>query len=153
MSEQGIALFALAGAGGAFAAPIAGRLADRGFSRLTTAGAMASIALAFYLTGWAAAAMAVITLAVLAIIIDGAVQANQVVSQRIIFSVPAAVRGRVNAFYMTCTFIGGALGSVLGTLTFHSGGWTATAIAGGSMGVLALLLFLVELNLTRTATA
>ena len=65
-------------------------------------------------------------LVVLAIIIDAAVQANQVVSQRIIFSVAAEVRGRVNALYMTITFIGGALGSLLGTVTYFRGGWTAT---------------------------
>ncbi|GLS22464.1 MFS transporter [Labrys miyagiensis] len=149
MSEHGIALFALAGAGGAFAAPIAGRLADRGLSRATTAGAMLTIALAFWATGWAAAALAIAVLVVLAVIIDGAVQANQVVSQRIIFSVPPQVRGRVNAFYMTCTFIGGAIGSVLGTLTYHWGGWTATAIVGGSMGAFALLLFFLELGRAR----
>ena len=42
--------------------------------------------------------------------IDGAAQTNHVLSQRIIFSVPGAIRGRVNALYMTSNFIGGALG-------------------------------------------
>jgi predicted MFS family arabinose efflux permease len=73
-------------------------------------------------------------------VIDAAVQANQVVSQRIIFSVAAETRGRVNAIYMTFTFAGGAIGSVLGTITYHWGGWNTTAIAGGVMGALALLL-------------
>jgi len=153
MSEHGIAVFALAGAGGAFAAPIAGRLADRGLSRMTTAGSMLALALAFYITGWAAAALALAVLVVMTLIIDGAVQANQVVSQRIIFSVPPAVRGRVNAFYMTFTFIGGAIGSLLGTLTYHWGGWAATAAIGGSMGTLALLLFVVELRKAEVVKA
>jgi predicted MFS family arabinose efflux permease len=153
MSEHGIALFALAGAGGAFAAPIAGRLADRGLSRMTTAGSMLALALAFYITGWAATALALAVLVVMTLIIDGAVQANQVVSQRIIFSVPPAVRGRVNAFYMTFTFIGGAIGSLLGTLTYHWGGWAATAAVGGSMGTLALLLFVVELRKVEVVKA
>lgn len=151
MSEHGIALFALAGAGGALAAPIGGRLADRGYGRLTTAGSMLTLALAFYATGWAVAAAALAVLVVMALIIDGAVQANQVVSQRIIFAVPSAVRGRVNALYTTSIFIGGAVGSVLGTLTYHWGGWAATAVIGGLMGTLALALFAIELR--RAAAA
>lgn len=141
LGEHGIGLFALAGAGGALAAPMAGRLADRGLSGITTVGAMIAVGLAFLASGWAASAVVLSVLVALAVIIDAAVQANQVVSQRIIFSVAAEIRGRVNALYMTITFAGGALGSLLGTLTYHSGGWTMTAITGGLIGAMALLLF------------
>ena len=144
LSQHGIGLFALAGAGGALAAPVAGRLADRGHSQIATATAMITLGLAFVATAWAASAMLLLLLALLAIIIDAAVQANQVVSQRIIFSVGAEIRGRVNALYMTITFAGGALGSLLGTITYHQGGWTATAAAGGLAGLVALLLFAAE---------
>jgi predicted MFS family arabinose efflux permease len=144
MSQHGIGLFALAGAGGALAAPIAGRLADRGVLRSLTAGAMAVLGLAFYATTWAAAAGALVSLVVLTVLLDAAVQTNQITGQRIIFAVPAEKRGRVNAIYMTIVFIGGALGSMLGTLTYHAGGWTATAAAGGAIGLLALVLFATE---------
>lgn len=150
LTEHGIGLFALAGAGGALAAPIAGRLADRGLTSALTAGAMAALALCFYATGWAAAALALAALLLLTIVIDAAVQVNQVVSQRLIFSGAPETRGRVNALYMTITFIGGALGSVLGTLTYHWGGWTATATLGGLIGLLALALFAVQAREART---
>ena len=54
LGEHGIGVFALAGAGGALAAPLAGRLADRGLSRATTAGAMAILGLAFAASFWVA---------------------------------------------------------------------------------------------------
>ncbi|MFC7398410.1 MFS transporter [Chelatococcus sp. GCM10030263] len=144
LSQQGIGLFALAGAGGALAAPVVGRLADRGFLRSLTVGAMAVLGLSFYATGWAAAAGALVALVLLTVLLDAAVQTNQITSQRIIFAVPAEKRGRVNAIYMTVVFIGGALGSMLGTLTYHAGGWTGTATAGGAIGLLALILFATE---------
>jgi predicted MFS family arabinose efflux permease len=109
------------------------------------------LALCFAGTIAAVETLALIALVILTIIIDGAVQANQIVSQRIIFSVPPDRRGRVNAFYMTCTFIGGAIGSVLGTIVYHRGGWEATAIAGTLLGLVPFLLFLVELRTTKSA--
>lgn len=144
MSREGIGLFALAGAGGALAAPLAGRLADRGLAQVLTAGAIVALGLAFVASEWAVAALALMALVVLTVIIDAAVQTNQVISQRIIFSVPGEMRGRVNALYMTFTFAGGAAGSLAGTLTYHSGGWAATAGVGGGIGLLALALFALE---------
>jgi predicted MFS family arabinose efflux permease len=144
MEERGIGLFALAGAGGALAAPFAGRLADRGLGQATTVGAMIALGLSFAGTGWAAAASALTMLVLLTVVLDATVQANQVVSQRIIFSGLAETRGRVNAIYMTIAFIGGAIGSVVGTMTYHQGGWTMTAAVGGTVGLAALLLFALE---------
>lgn len=140
LSGRGIALFALAGAGGALVAPVAGRLADAGWTRACTIGAMAVLGLSFLASSWLVAAGALAAFAVVAILVDGAVQMNHVVSQRIIYMTPDATRGRVNAIYMTVTFVGGAAGSMLGALTYHRGGWTATALTGAASG-LALLLF------------
>jgi predicted MFS family arabinose efflux permease len=144
LSQQGIALFALAGAGGALAAPFAGRLADRGHVQGATAGAMAAMALAFLPMAWARGATGLLLLVVLTVIVDAAVQTNQVVSQRVIFAVPSRIRGRVNGVYMTVLFAGGALGSLLGTASYQWGGWAATVALGGMMGVTALVFFWTE---------
>ena len=144
MGEYGIGLFALAGAGGALAAPIAGRLADSGFGRAGTLAAMVVLGLSFYCTQWATGAQALGVLVVLTVLIDATVQTNHIISQHIIFSVPAEIRGRVNAIYMTLLFMGGAVGSVLGTIIYHWGGWNALADVGGLIGILMLLLFATE---------
>lgn len=149
LTERGIGFFALAGAGGALAAPLAGHLADRGHSRLATAGAMLTLALCFLGSNWAVATLALAVLVVLVVLIDAAVQVNQVTSQRAIFSVAAAVRGRANAIYMTITFMGGALGSVLGTVTYHTGGWNLTALTGAGLGLAMLILFACEQRFAR----
>jgi len=144
LDGHGIGLFALAGAGGALAAPIAGRLSERNVEGPVTAGCFLLAGLGFLGTLWAAQAGALVAMAVLAVVIDAAVQANQVVSRRTIFAVPPAVRGRVNAIYMTLQFAGGAAGSVLGTVTYGAGGWTATALAGVAIALLSLGLLALE---------
>ncbi len=113
LGQHAIGLFALAGAGGALAAPWAGRLADRGWEVPATAVAMVLLALCFAGTGWAVAALWLSPVVVLTVLLDASVQTNQVVSRRTVFGTPAEIRGRVNALYMTATFIGGAGGSVL----------------------------------------
>lgn len=49
MSQQGIALFALVGVAGAIAAPIGGRLADKGLTKVITIGAIVTAILSFLL--------------------------------------------------------------------------------------------------------
>ncbi|MDO6414157.1 MFS transporter [Sphingomonas sp. BIUV-7] len=144
LGQAGIALFALAGAGGALAAPIAGRLGDRGYVRAGTAAALASAIVAFLIAGWAAAAHALILLAAAAILLDAATQMNQVLGQRVLFSILPEARGRINAVYMTIVFLAGALGSTLATLSLDQGGWTATASLGAVSATAAFLLFLTE---------
>ncbi|MCJ8507337.1 MFS transporter [Rhizobium lemnae] len=144
LSQEGIGLFALAGAGGALAAPIVGRLSDRGWGLALSMSAMLGLAVFFALSGYAVAAGALILLTMCAVLIDAAVQGNQIVSQRIIFAIAPEKRGRLNAIYMTSAFIGGAIGSTLGTVTYHAGGWSGTAATGGLLGILGLVLFLIE---------
>ena len=146
LGQHAIGLFALAGAGGALAAPLAGRLADRGLETAATAGAMLVVALAFGATGWAVAATALLPLVVATVLLDASVQTNQVVSRRTVFGTPAAIRGRVNALYMTATFIGGATGSLLGSVTYNLGGWSATAGTGVAIGAVLLGLLAIEMR-------
>lgn len=142
--QTGIALFALAGAAGALTAPIAGRLGDRGYIRLGTAGALATIAASCLLAGWAGALHSLALLVVFALTLDGATQVNQVLGQRVIFSLPGEDRGRVNAVYMTILFVLGACGSAIATLAYHAAGWWGAMGAGAVLGGIVLLLFATE---------
>ncbi len=144
LGQLGIALFALAGAGGALAAPLAGRLGDRGYVRLGTGGALL-VALGAFLTSIRAVdGRAVLLLGAAAVLLDAATQFNQVLGQRVLYSIAPEARGRINASYMTVVFIGAACGSTLASYTFNRGGWSATAWTGAAMVTAALLLFLTE---------
>jgi predicted MFS family arabinose efflux permease len=144
LTQRGIALFALAGAGGALAAPFAGRLADHGWTRPATGLAMLASLVAFLVAGWTEAAGLLLVLVVAGIVIDAATQANQVLSQRAVYSLPAELRGRLNAGYMTVLFVGGACGSALAAAIYHYGGWWMTSLCGAGLGLLALLIYATE---------
>jgi predicted MFS family arabinose efflux permease len=145
LGQHAIGLFALAGAGGALAAPWAGRLSDGGREIAATFGAMILMTISFIGCLWAAKAAMLPALAICALLIDAAVQTNSVVSRRTVFGTAPAIRGRVNALYMTTQFAGGAAGSIIGTLSYHWGGWTGTAWTGACAGFLLLMLLACEL--------
>ena len=142
--KVGIAVFALAGAAGALTAPVAGKIADRGGGKIGTGTAMLSGAVAMAITAWAQNIGSVIVLAGAAILLDGAVQANQVFGQRVVQSIDAEARGRLNAAYMTVLFLCGAAGSTLGSVTYFHGGWRLTAGVGAALALVIFLVFLTE---------
>ena len=143
LGANGVALFALAGAGGALAAPIAGYFADKGHARATTLGAVLLLTLSFLATDMVVAAGSLIAFALGAVLIDAAVQLNQISGQRIIFGLDPAAGGRINAAYMTIVFVFGATGSVIGSASIAAGGWALTSLIGAGIGCVALALFLL----------
>ncbi|MBA2942573.1 MFS transporter [Paenibacillus sp. CGMCC 1.16610] len=146
MSQQGIALFALVGVAGAIAAPIAGRLADKGLTKVITIGAIVTAILSFLLivVFHNGSLFSLILLFVVAVTLDMAVSGNLVASQRIIFSLGNEARGRFNGLFMAIFFIGGAVGSFLGGLAYAHGGWVSSACIGVALTFIAFLYFLTE---------
>ncbi|WP_371869617.1 MFS transporter [Telluria antibiotica] len=146
MNQRDIAWFALAGVAGAIAAPISGRVADRGWTRPATAFCMALGLLSFVPTLHAAAGGTtnLCLLVAAAVALDFAVSGNLVLGQRAIYALGAEVRGRVNGLYMATFFLGGATGSALGAWSFAHGGWQAACAVGMGLIGAVLLVFLTE---------
>ncbi|MBS0448221.1 MAG: MFS transporter [Proteobacteria bacterium] len=140
LSQSQIALFALAGVAGAIAAPITGRLADRGWSAVATPVALLLIVAGFVLSLVVAPGRpgSLGLLVAAAIVLDMGVSASLLLSQRAIYALGASVRGRLNGLFMAMFFAGGALGSSVGAWSYATGGWTVSALIGGALPLLAL---------------
>ncbi len=141
LSQQDIALFALAGAIGAVAAPIAGRLADSGHTWRASLVALILAPVAFAPNLWSAG-LGWIGLVVTAIVLDFAVQMSMVLGQRSIYALEPQSRARLNALYMTSIFVGGAIGSALASPVYERFGWSGTALLAAGLPLLALCAFL-----------
>lgn len=135
--------FGLAGAAGALAAPLAGRLADRRGPELVTRLGAGLVVLSF-------AAMALMPLlstparlwllAASAVGFDLGVQAALIAHQTIVYGIDPAARSRLNAVLFTGMFIGMAIGSALAALVLPTWGWLgvtvlATVSALAALGV------------------
>ncbi len=143
MMQRDIALFAVARVSGAVATPIAGRLADRGFSRPATGGAIPLVAGAFLASIMTrqGSTLALATLAAAAVAIDFGVQGNVVLGFRAISSVAPEARGRLNGTYMATFFAAGALGSAIGAWAYAHGGWPLASRIGLALPLIALARF------------
>ncbi|MBI4858552.1 MAG: MFS transporter [Acetobacterium woodii] len=146
LSQMGIAIFALAGVAGAIAAPIAGRLADKGLSRQLTGIAFITAVSAFALTHIFADHL-VVSLGLFglsAILLDMAVSGNLVLGQQAIYALGDEIRGRVNGVFMAVFFAGGAIGSALGGWSYAQGSWALASIIGLLMPVIGFIYYLTE---------
>ncbi len=143
LSQHGIGLFALTGVTGAIAAPIAGRVADRGWTRLPAGISIAVSAASFLvaLIGDPGSRLALAALVLAAILLNIGVSVNLLIGQRVIFSLGAAYRSRLNGLYIAIFFIGGALGSALGTWTYAHGGWELSSAVGFALPAAAFLYY------------
>ena len=139
-----ITVFVLAGAGGALAAPVAGKLADLNLTRIATGLMLITLIICMSgsvpLVSW----KFVIPFGILAIILDAATQANQVLGQSSIYAALPETRARANSFYMTSLFVGGAIGSLIAPICFDAGGWRLVAFTACGLLLAALAYWATE---------
>ena len=134
--------FGLAGAAGAIAAPIAGRVADRRGPGLVTRLGTTLVACAFGLMALAMVFSPKVELALIAVAVVGfdlGVQATLIAHQTIIYGIEPEARSRLNAVLFTVMFIGMALGSGLGSLLLAHFGWPGVIALAMASAVAALL--------------
>ena len=135
--------FGLAGAAGALAAPLAGRIADRKGPELVTRLGIALATLSFAAMALApmlSTSAQLCLLALAAIGFDLGVQATLVAHQTIVYSIEPGARSRLNAVLFVGMFIGMAAGAALGSLLLAQWGWIAviSLAAAASLGALAV---------------
>ena len=139
--------FGLAGAAGALAAPLAGRLADRRGPELVT-----RLGAALVLLSFAAMSLGPLLsthaqiglLAVCAVGFDLGVQATLIAHQTIVYGIDPAARSRLNAVLFVGMFIGMATGAALGSQLLAAWGWgavVALATASAAAALAARLAF------------
>jgi predicted MFS family arabinose efflux permease len=135
-----IGLFGLAGAGGAAAATVAGRLSDRGWARRSTAATTLLLTLS-WLALWAGGR--VLALLVVGIfVLDVGVQGVHITNQGAIYALAPEARSRINSAYMTAYFAGGAAGSGLSAAIYSTYGWDGVCVVGACFAALSFLLWL-----------
>ncbi|HLZ67085.1 MAG TPA: MFS transporter [Aliidongia sp.] len=142
LGPEAAGLFGLVGIAGALAAPLAGRLADRGGPRRTVGIAIIVAALAYVL--FAVAGQSLWGLIAGVLLLDLGVQGAMVSNQSRIYALRPESRSRVNTVYMVIYFVGGSAGSALGALAWGYGGWIAVSALGLVLALMALLVHVLS---------
>ena len=134
-----IGLFGIAGAAGALAAPLVGKLSGRGNPRRNVLIGLVlqflSIAI-FYFTG------SFLVMFILGIVvIDIGQQAIHVTNQTRIYAILPEARNRLNTVFMSVSFVGAACGSALGLFLWEKGQWQMFCLGVALVIVLNILIY------------
>lgn len=143
LAARGIAIFALVGAAGAIATPLAGRMGDRGWTRRGLCASHLLIIVAPVLCALAefvpSRTLALTVEGLGAILLDIGFTCDQILGRRAINLLQPEARGRINGLYVGLFFIGGGIGAAAASLAWSYGGWSAVCLAAGSFGFIALI--------------
>jgi len=120
--------------------PWAGRLADRfGPDRLNTVTMIGGLLSAGLLAGALLGGTTGLTLLVAGVcVLDVAMQSGMVANVTRMYRLDAESRSSMNAAYMGCAFVAGAVGSSLGVWLYQASGWGAVAALVAALSMLAL---------------
>jgi predicted MFS family arabinose efflux permease len=151
LGTPAVGLIALVAAGSVIGTPAAGRWVDRRGPDPVNLVCMVGVlaAAGVLVAGGTGGTAGLVALAAGMLLLDVAVQCGQVANQARIFAVKPEARSRLNTAYMTCAFLGGAVGSWLGVRVYTYLGWFGVA----GLVVVAASLALVRHVLRRRALA
>lgn len=144
MGAQAAGLFGLVGISGALAAPLVGKVADKRGSRFAIGICIIVVIIAylfFFLFGFK-----IWGLIIGIILLDLGVQSCNVSNQARVHSLNEETRNRLNTIYMVSFFLGGALGSFLGSYSYSHFGWYGVCAFGITTQIIAIILHNVRIK-------
>jgi len=137
LGARAVGIYGLLGAVAAGFTPVVGGLVDRHPARKVTGIMMALTLFSFLVFGLSASSLVGIGIGV--ILMDVGVQGGHVSNQSRILSLIPGAQSRLQTAYMFFYFLGGAIGSYLGTVSFGHYGWSGVCCSAGLLMVLGLL--------------
>jgi predicted MFS family arabinose efflux permease len=143
LDAKEIAAFALIGAAGAAATPLAGRMGDRGWARRLLCAShiliIVSLALCASASLIESRAAALLVLSIGTILLDIGITSDQTLGRRAVNLLRPEARGRMNGLFVGLFFIGGAVGAAAAAFAWTWGGWLPVCAVAASFGILALI--------------
>lgn len=134
-----IGLFGIVGASGALAAPLVGKIGDKGSSRVVVGYGCLLMLISFGIFYFSIAS--VIGLAIGIVFVDIGIQGVHISNQTRVYSLLPEARNRLNTVFMSFSFLGTAAGSAYGLLLWKIGGWHAVTIGCAVLSLLALTIY------------
>jgi predicted MFS family arabinose efflux permease len=134
-----VGLFGIVGASGALAAPLVGKLGDKGNSRIAIGYGCALIALSFIVFYFSISSVIGIVIGI--VLLDVGLQGVHISNQTRVYSILPEARNRMNTVFMSFSFLGTAAGSAFGLFLWQFGGWHAVALGSLLLSGLAFSIY------------
>lgn len=134
-----IGLFGIVGASGALAAPLVGKIGDKGSSRIVIGYGILLMFLSFIVFYFSSESVVGIIIGI--ILIDIGIQAIHISNQTRVYSIMPEARNRLNTVFMSFSFFGTALGSAFGLLLWKIGAWESVSLGGILLAILAFAVY------------
>lgn len=147
MGTQAIGLFSLVAMGGALAANGTGYLIARVHPLQIIMGSLVIMLVSFGL--YYAGGATLIGMIVGVVLMDLGIQAAHISNQALIHALMPEARNRIHCAYMVCYFVGGSVGSGVGTWSYAHMGWTGLCLTGGFFSLAALIYWMIRHNRSR----
>lgn len=151
LSHTAIGAFGLAGAVGALAAIWAGRLADRGYERPTSAAALLVLASAWIPLAWMDSSLWALIAGIVLLDLGG--QAIHVTNQSLIFRSSPEAHSRLVGAYMLFYSLGSGMGALASTASYARAGWSGVCMLGAGLSLAALVFWVLTRKLTTGGDA
>jgi predicted MFS family arabinose efflux permease len=151
LSHTAIGAFGLAGAAGALAAIWAGRLADRGYERPTSAAALLVLASAWIPLAWMDSSLWALIAGIVLLDLGG--QAIHVTNQSLIFRSSPEAHSRLVGAYMLFYSLGSGMGALASTASYARAGWSGVCMLGAGLSLAALVFWVLTRKLTTGGDA
>jgi predicted MFS family arabinose efflux permease len=134
-----IGLFGVVGASGALAAPLVGKLGDKGNSRIAVGYGCLLLLLSFVVYYFSAESVIGIIIGI--VLMDVGIQSVHISNQTRVYSLLPEARNRLNTVFMSFSFLGTAVGSAFGLLLWKLGGWHAVTIGCAVLAIVSLAVY------------